>query len=214
MDENAVPEVFVRTPSGELRVLREWDFLEAVASGAIDEGKVSDYARGALIKVPSGYDARAAVELMSENNVLRLLVTEEGKDRIVTISDLAFESLKLISELTVKTTGFVLAKVQPGREGELATDYLIVNDIMSILVIMVALLCFSNFVLVLRSRLLLPFSMELFKLFLILLRRVEYVSSSTIPYYLCLKIIDKAHRVSPNNYLEQNYIRMTHKQNN
>ena len=135
MDENAVPEVFVKTPSGELRVLREWDFLEAVASGALDEGKVADYARGVLIKVPSGYDAKAAVELMNENNVLRLLITEDGKERIVTMSDLAFEALKLINELTVKTTGFVLAKVQPGREGELTADLTLIPEVKEVFTI-------------------------------------------------------------------------------
>jgi CBS domain-containing protein len=129
MDENNVPEVFVKTSSSELKVLREWDFLEAISKALPEEAKIQDYARGFMVKVPSGYDAKAAVELMNENNISRLLVVEEGRERIVTISDLAFEALKILDELALKTIGFVMVKSKPGREGELAADLLMIPEV-------------------------------------------------------------------------------------
>ncbi len=129
MDENSVPEVFVKTSRGELRLMNEWDFLEAVATTNIDEAKVGDYAKRALIKVPAGFDAKSAVELMNENDVTRLLVVEENRERIVTITDLAFEAAKHMDTLITKTTGFVQVKVKPGKEGELAADLLIIPEV-------------------------------------------------------------------------------------
>ncbi len=50
MDENGVPEVLVRT-DGDVRILREEDFLRAVVEGRLD-AKLSQYASGKVIRIP------------------------------------------------------------------------------------------------------------------------------------------------------------------
>ncbi len=132
MNDNGVPEIYVRSRQGVLRVLREWDFLEAIVRGDVDRDKIVDYAKTTIVKVPSGYDAKAAVELMEHNNILRLLVEENGKLRVVTLTDMAFEALKYLEELGAKTTAFILVKAEPGRESELAASLLMIPEIKEI----------------------------------------------------------------------------------
>ena len=132
MDDNGVPEIYVRDGQGVLKVLREWDFLEAVARGDVDGDRIVDYAKTTIVKVPRGYDAKAAVELMEHNNILRLLVEENGKLRVVTLTDMAFEALKYLEELGAKTTAFILVKAEPGRESELAASLLLIPEIKEI----------------------------------------------------------------------------------
>ncbi len=132
MNDNGVPEVYVKSRQNVLKVLREWDFLEAVAHGNIDEDRIDDYAKTTIIRVPSGYDARAAVELMEYNDVLRLLVEENDRIRVVTLTDMAFEALKHIEELKPKTTAFVLVKAEPGMEVDLATSLLLIPEVKEI----------------------------------------------------------------------------------
>ncbi len=135
MDENGVPEIYVRESNDSLRVLREWDFLEAVARTNIDEARILDYARGNIIRVPNGFDAKAAVDLMAKNNVLRLLVEEDDKIRVVTLTDLAFEAVKYLSEVKPKTIGFIVAKVEPGKEVDLATDILMIPEVKEVYIV-------------------------------------------------------------------------------
>ena len=71
MEANGVTEVFIHEGE-ELKVLREWDFLEAVTKEEdLGSAKISDYAKKIALRVPIGFDARAAVELMKENDVMR-----------------------------------------------------------------------------------------------------------------------------------------------
>ncbi len=129
MNDNSVPEVYVKSKQGVLKILREWDFLEAIARGNIDEDRIEEYAKTTIIRVPSGYDAKAAVELMKYNNILRLLVEEDGKLRVVTLTDMAFEALKYVEELKAKTTSFILVKAEPGKEIDLATSLLMIPEV-------------------------------------------------------------------------------------
>ena len=140
MDRNGVTEAFVRTGEGELRVLREWDLLEAVAKGEdLDQAKVEAYARGPALRVPAGYDARAAIELMEENQVQRLLVAvhhpESGRQelRVVTASELAFEAGVQLKRLAPKAVALVLANVEPGREDEVARKLIDVEGVTEVL---------------------------------------------------------------------------------
>ncbi|NOZ88629.1 MAG: CBS domain-containing protein, partial [Crenarchaeota archaeon] len=141
MDDNGVTEVFVRRSDGELAILREWDFLRALAEGADPaEARIGDYATGRVIKIPVSYDARAAVELMEENDVLRLVaVAEEGEERgrrnlrVVTASDLAFEALEHLEKVGPKAVALVLANVEPGREEDVAIKLLDVPEVVEVL---------------------------------------------------------------------------------
>ena len=138
MDENGVTEVFVRKGE-ELAILREWDFLRALAEGANPaEARVGDYATGRVIKVPISYDARAAVELMEENDVLRLVAEAEEAEgrrslRVITASDLAFEALEHIEKVGPKAVALVLANVEPGREEDVAIKLLDVPEVVEVL---------------------------------------------------------------------------------
>ncbi|MEB2836832.1 MAG: CBS domain-containing protein [Desulfurococcales archaeon] len=119
MDENGVPEILVRAGEEE-RILREEDFLRAVAEERLD-ARVADYARGPVIRVPPGFDAKSAVELMLENGVRRLLVTGLERPVFATLTDLAFEAADLLSSRRPLETGFVLVRVEPGRVEEVAS---------------------------------------------------------------------------------------------
>jgi CBS domain-containing protein len=122
MDENGVPEILVRTGDGE-RILREEDFLRAVAEERLD-AKIGEYARGPVIRVPPGFDAKSAVELMLENGVRRLLVTGLERLAFTTLTDLAFEAAELVSKRKPLETAFVLVKTERGRVEEVATKAL------------------------------------------------------------------------------------------
>ncbi len=137
MDENGVTEVFVRKGE-ELAVLREWDFLRALAEGADPkEAKVGDYAEGRVIKIPPTLDARAAIEIMETNDVLRLVAEAEGEERhrlrVVTASDLAFEVLEHLEKIKPKAVALVLANVEPGREDEVARKLIEVEGVTEVL---------------------------------------------------------------------------------
>ena len=126
MDENGVPEVLVRYPSGETRILREEDFLRAVAEGNVDEGKTGDYASGTVIRVPAYFDAKSAVELMLENGVRRLILElPEKQMSVVTLTDLAFEAGELLSHKAPREVGFVLVKTRIGRELDIASKIIL-----------------------------------------------------------------------------------------
>ncbi len=129
MNENGVPEIYVRSKQGVLKILREWDFLEAIAHGNVDEDRIEEYAKTTIVRVPSGYDAKAAVELMVANDILRLLVDEEGRLRVITLTDMAFEALKHLEEIKAKTVGFILVKTEPGKEIDLATSLLMIPEV-------------------------------------------------------------------------------------
>jgi len=137
MDDNGVTEVFVRGEDGGLRVLREWDLLRALAEGADPrQARVGDYARGAVVKIPPGIDARAAVEIMEANDVLRLVAVEEAGERryrVVTASDLAFEALEHLDKVRPKAVALVLANVEPGREEEVARRLVEVEGVTEVL---------------------------------------------------------------------------------
>jgi len=118
MDSNGVTEVFVRKGS-ELRILREWDFLAALAEGLNPaEVRINNYARGEVTRVLADFDARAAIELMEENDVLRLVVHDKEANvvKVVTLSNLAFVVLSYIEKIGLKTVALVLINVEPGRE--------------------------------------------------------------------------------------------------
>lgn len=133
MDANGVTELFVRK-DGELFILREWDFLEAVVKEeSLDKVKVGDYARGETIKVPGDFDARAAIELMEENDVQRLIVEREEGISIVTVTDLAFAALNYLEKLQPKTVALVLANVEPGREDEVARKIAEIEQVTEVL---------------------------------------------------------------------------------
>ncbi len=120
MDRNGVPEVLVRV-GDELRILREEDFLRAVKDGSVDEATVGEYAKGMVILVPQGFDAKSAVDLMLENGVRRLVVElPERGYTTVTLTDLAFEAAQLLARKTAMETGFVLVKTETGRELDIA----------------------------------------------------------------------------------------------
>jgi len=130
MDENSVPEVLVRLPDGEVKMLREEDFLRAVAEGAVDEGRIGDYARGPIIWVPPFFDSKSAVELMLENDVRRLLIDlPEGNASVVTLSDLTFEAGEALAKKKPKETGFVLVKTRVGRELDIASKLILVEGV-------------------------------------------------------------------------------------
>ncbi len=121
MDDNGVPEILVRYPGGEVKILREQDFLRAVAEGNIDEGRIGDYAKGKVIMVPAYFDAKSAVELMLENEVRRLVI--EAPERglsVVTMTDLAFEAGEILARKKPLEVGFVLVKTEVGRELDIA----------------------------------------------------------------------------------------------
>lgn len=118
MDSNGVPEVLVRIGNNRL-ILREEDFLRAVAAGDLD-APVENYARGQVIRVPPGFDAKSAVELMVENQVRRLLVTLPERPAFTTLSELAFKAVELLSRRAPGEVGFVLVKAETGRELEVA----------------------------------------------------------------------------------------------
>jgi CBS domain-containing protein len=133
MDANGVTELFVRK-NGELFILREWDFLEAVVKEEnLDHAKVGDYARGEIIRVPADFDARAAVELMQENNVQRLVVEREGTVSVITVTDLAFAALNYLEKLQPKTVALVLANVEPGREDDVARKVAEIEQVTEVL---------------------------------------------------------------------------------
>ena len=97
-------EVFVRR-GDELKILREWGFLAALVQGVDPaEARVGDYARGEAVRVPADFDARAAVEPMEENDVLRLVVhdKEANADKVVAATDLAFAALSHIEKVGLR----------------------------------------------------------------------------------------------------------------
>ena len=125
MDRNGVPEVLVRVGE-ELKILREQDFLRAVKDGAIDEAKVADYARGKVIMVPQGFDAKSAVDLMIENDINRLVVEmPERGYTVITLTDLAFEAGERLATKRPLETGFILVKTETGKELELANKIIL-----------------------------------------------------------------------------------------
>ncbi len=133
MDANGVTELFVRK-EGELFILREWDFLEAIAKGVdLDQTRVGDYARGETIKIPASFDARAAVELMKENDVQRLLVEKDETVSIVTLTDLAFAAYNYLEKIQPKTVALVLVNVEPGREEEVASKLASIEQVTEVL---------------------------------------------------------------------------------
>ncbi len=127
MDESGAMEVLVRKDDG-IFVLREWDFLEALVKGG-PEARIGDYAKGEVIYVPPGFDSRAAVELMNENDVTRLVVRRDGEFSIVTLTDLAFQAMDYISYMGEKVHGVVLVNVETGREREVAERILAVPGV-------------------------------------------------------------------------------------
>ncbi len=130
MDENGVPEILVRYPDGTLRMLREEDFLRAVAEEKVDEAKIGDYARGQVIRVPAAFDAKSAVELMLENGVRRLMVEVDNRQTtVVTLTDLAFEAAEILDKKSYKETGFVLVKTEVGRELDIANRLILEEGI-------------------------------------------------------------------------------------
>ncbi|ALL00458.1 CBS domain containing protein [Pyrodictium delaneyi] len=135
MDSNGVTEVFVRS-GDELKILREWDFLAALVEGVNPaEARVGDYARGEAIRVPADFDARAAVELMEENDVLRLVVhdKEANADRVVTATDLAFAALSHIEKVGLRTVALILINVEPGREQDVAAKLAEIDEVKEVL---------------------------------------------------------------------------------
>ena len=140
MDENGVTEVFVRRGE-ELVILREWDFLRALAEGADPaQARVGDYATGRVVRIPVSFDARAAIEVMEENDVLRLVAEAEEAEaggrkslRVVTASDLAFEALEHLERVGPKAVALVLANVEPGREEDVAIKLLDVPEVVEVL---------------------------------------------------------------------------------
>ena len=130
MDENGVPEILVRYPDGTLRILREEDFLRAVAEEKVDEAKIGDYARGQVIRVPAAFDAKSAVELMLENSVRRLMVELDNRQTtVVTLTDLAFEAAEILDKKSYKEVGFVLVKTEVGRELDIANRLILEEGI-------------------------------------------------------------------------------------
>ncbi|MEB3851147.1 MAG: CBS domain-containing protein, partial [Desulfurococcales archaeon] len=127
MDSNGATELLVRAGGG-LALLREEDFLRAVASGDLD-ARVAEYARGRVIRVPPGFDAKSAVELMVENEVRRLLVTTPERPSTVTLSDLAFEAASLLASRGRVEVGFVLVKAETGRELEVASRLILAEGV-------------------------------------------------------------------------------------
>lgn len=135
MDSNGVTEVFVRKEN-ELRILREWDFLAALVEGTNPaEARISNYARGKVIRVPADFDARAAVELMEENDVLRLVVHDKEANivKVVTMSDLAFAALSYIEKIGLKAVALVLINVEPGRERNVAAKLAEIDEVKEVL---------------------------------------------------------------------------------
>ncbi|BAN89818.1 CBS domain-containing protein [Aeropyrum camini] len=127
MDENGVPEVLVRRGE-DLAILREEDFLRAVARGGLD-ARIGDYAAGKVIKVGPTFDAKSAVELMLENGVRRLLVDVNGKPSFVTLSDLAFEAAEILAKRSPKETAFILVKTAPGKELDVASKAILYDGV-------------------------------------------------------------------------------------
>ena len=128
-------EVFVRS-GDEFKILREWDFLAALMEGVNPaEARVGDYARGEAIRVPADFDARAAVELMEENDVLRLVVhdKEANADMVVTATDLAFAALSHIEKVGLRTVTLVLINVEPGREQDVAAKLAEIDEVREVL---------------------------------------------------------------------------------
>jgi predicted transcriptional regulator len=135
MEANGVTEVFIREGE-DLKVLREWDFLEAVVREEdLEAAKVANYARKAALRVPITFDARAAVELMEENGVMRLIAMEpESRSvRVVTVTDLAFTALDVLEKLGPKAVALVLMNVEPGREKEIAERLIKVPNVTEVL---------------------------------------------------------------------------------
>jgi CBS domain-containing protein len=139
MNASGATEVLVKVREGEeeeLRVLREWDFLEALAKGADPSSeKISKWARGEVIKIPAVLDARSAVELMAENDVLRLFNFGEQKARILTITDLAFALPEVLEEFVPKEIALVLISVEPGREIEVARRLSEIPEVTEVLMV-------------------------------------------------------------------------------
>ena len=131
MDESGATEVFVRSGE-ELRILREWDFLEALVKAG-PEAKIGEYARGEVIYVPPGYSSKAAVELMEENDVNRVVVKRDREFNVVTLSDLAFQALEYLEYMGERVTGVVLVNVETGREREVAERIMAVPGVKEVI---------------------------------------------------------------------------------
>jgi len=135
MEANGVTEVFVREGE-ELRVLREWDFLEALTKEEdLASAKISNYARKIALRVPISFDARAAVELMEENDVMRLIAIdpETKATKVVTITDLAFTALEVLDKIGPRTIALVLINTEPGREKEVTEKLMSISNVTEVL---------------------------------------------------------------------------------
>ncbi|AEM39483.1 CBS domain containing protein [Pyrolobus fumarii 1A] len=131
MDETGAMEVFVKR-GDEITVLREWDFLEALIKGG-PEAKIGDYAKGEIIYVPPGFDSKAAVELMHENDVTRLIVKKDGELTTITLTDLAFQAMDYLAYMGERVKGVVLVNVETGREHEVAERIMAVPGVKEVL---------------------------------------------------------------------------------
>ena len=135
MEANGVTEVFIREGE-ELKVLREWDFLEALTREEDPlNAKIASYARKAALRVPISFDARAAVELMEENEVMRLIAMdpETRTAKVVTVTDLAFTALEALEKTGPRAVALVLMNVEPGREKEVAERLIKIENVTEIL---------------------------------------------------------------------------------
>ncbi len=132
MDESGAMEVFVRRGEEGVVVLREWDFLEALVKGG-PEAKIGEYAKGEVIYVPPGFDSKAAVELMHENDVTRIVVKRDRELTIITLTDLAFQALDYLEYMTERVSGVVLINVETGREREVAERIMAVPGVKEVI---------------------------------------------------------------------------------
>ncbi len=127
MDENGVPEVLVRV-NGDLRILREEDFLRAIAEGRLD-AKLSQYASGKVIRIPPAFDAKSAVDLMLENGVRRLLVNLGERQAFTTLTDLVFLGAEILTSRKPKEVAFVLVKTEVGKELDVANEAIMIEGV-------------------------------------------------------------------------------------
>lgn len=127
MDENGVPEILV-SMDGEQRILREEDFLRAVAEERLD-AKLSEYAEGKVIRIPASFDAKSAVELMLENGVRRLLVNLGERQAFTTLTDMVFLGAEILASRKPRETAFVLVKTEVGRELEVASEAIMIDGV-------------------------------------------------------------------------------------
>jgi CBS domain-containing protein len=119
MHSHRAREALVRLEGGGQALLRVEDLLRAVSEGRLD-APVAEYASGQVIRVPLGFDAKSAVELMVENSVGSLLVTLPEGPGLATLASLAFRAAELLSKRSSVEEGFVLIRVEGGLAPDLA----------------------------------------------------------------------------------------------